>query len=288
MEKTMLKRTCLYFLIGGFVCSVFLIFGSLTYAATYNSSKGELSLPVVFDGNKTYTDVILRLNPDGTYSFIQGTEMTVPFRCTNNFDGSMLGLISDQMTVQDINSLLGCNWSMTFINSFSGGDTGVAYSWFDKQCTGIDISYDSSGTIYSKSIGYTSECKLVPNNGLIYDLTAERFIIQDVVIDDMFIAPFTILKFDVQNKTWALISAELVDRGQPPFLCNLFTENTFTKLQSVNTVSEVENLLGCQWSENNNDDSWTFRDHECGMVTFSQSRGFSSKILLHKRTGCGT
>jgi len=294
MKKEIKKRVCFIYPLSIFVCLLSLSLWSTAFAATYNSSTGELRLPAVFDGEKTYTDAVITLNSNGTYS-LAGTEATLPFTCENNFNDATLGLITEGMSVADINSTLGCDWVAleTDIDNFSR-----SYSWKDTQCTEITISpVLKEGDSLSKLILYNNICELNSGVSRVYDLTSERFTVNTIIIDNASVTtPDTILKFNPQAERWELVSVEIANLRTPPLVCDLFDENTLpTKLSSVTTLADVENVLGCQWTFRINADSdivgdnFLFSDHECSSISLSMTnqQQISNLSTRYSKVGCG-
>lgn len=271
------------------------------FAATFDTANQELRLPAVFDGEKTYTDVVIKLNANGTYS-LTGTEESLPFQCGNSFSEATLGQINENMSIAEINSTLGCHWLNRSRQSGTIGGIDLSdadrFTWQDAQCTTISISTSTTvQDLLDKSISYTGSCALNPDGGGIYDMTSERFIIKTVTIDNALAAPNTILKFDTQASRWEIVSAEVVELGTPPHVCDLFTENTLaTKLSSVNTIADIDSALGCQWTYKtgldinlNSPPLFTYFDHECSslMVFMANQQQISSISLDYNKVGCG-
>ncbi|SER83131.1 hypothetical protein SAMN05421690_10942 [Nitrosomonas sp. Nm51] len=140
------------------------------FAATFDTASQELRLPAVFDGEKTYTDVVIKLNANGTY-LLTGTEESLPFQCGNSFSEATLGQLSTGMSVADINAALGCQWVN---HSKDTNNILDRFTWQDTQCTTISISTSvSSEDLLDRSISYTGSCALNPEGAGIYDMTSE-------------------------------------------------------------------------------------------------------------------
>lgn len=301
MKKEIKKRVRFIYSFNIAVCLLSLSLWSVVFAATYNSATGELRLPSVFDGENTYTDAVLILHAGGTYSFAGNIE-ALPLLCGNDFSEETLNLINKDMSISDINTALGCQWHQRYTHSNLPEDK--TYIWIDNQCTTVQISsYKILEEVnFSKSIGLERRCEQFSHNGKVYDLTAERFIIPTVIIDNAQVAHNTILKFNAANKTWELISIEINNLQSPSQFCGLFAENVLTamNLQLTSTMTEFESTLGCHWSHKSSnffgssdiaeaDPYFEYGDHECnsmGLIVDQESGSFDSITFIYSKTGC--
>lgn len=266
-------------------------------AAFYDSSTGTLHLPALYDGEKTYVDAVITLHSGGIYS-IDGEESDLPFRCDSDFDEQTLTLIDEGMSVEQISDVLGCRWSYYSSSTFqfSASET---YTWVDSSCTRLDVSPEiGDQNLFNESLLYVSSCDLNPDRNGLYDLTAERFIIQTAIIDDVAAAPDVILNVNTLLQSITVVSAVEKPLADPPEVCSLFTQDILdTTVGSASTPEDLASILGCQWTYNIvttnpgvGSISQTFWDHECNSIFafIDQNSGLITGMQLdYRRTGCG-
>ncbi len=247
------------------ICIILLFLCSSVFSATYNSATRELSLSSVFYEGKTYTDVVITLNIDGTYLF-QGTETTLPFACAKTFDENTPNLIPNGANASEINALLGCHW----INSgkLSSSQGLVSYTWVSEKCTSLSVLIDDSGTINSS----TSFHRCLNTKGVGFINSIDKFVIDNIIVDNTKYAPATYFRFDTSAKTWQLISAELRDLQSPPHLCNKFTEDFLSAIVldiNILNFNQVGTMLGCRHRPGNSPGALSYVDHDGGSISIT-------------------
>ncbi len=276
---------------------MFLLFFTPAQGAYYDSSTGQIHLSAVFDGQNTYFDAIITLMPNGTYT-IDGLESALPLRCETEFSETTLQLIDDNMNVDQINQALGCHWSYYSEDAFLLPST-ETYTWVDRNCTQLDVSpVIEDQNLFHESLLYVSSCELNPDGNGLYDLTAERFVIDTILIDDVVAAPDVILAFNTIQQTISLISAVVRPMSDPPPICSLFSQDLLnTGVGTATTPAELADELGCQWTYNivTTDQgagsvSQVFWDHECNSLYafINKTTGLITGLQFnYRRTGCG-
>lgn len=257
-------------------------------AATYNTTTGELFLPSLIDSSKNMVDVIIKLNPDGTYNIQDNTEVVLPFRCPGEFSTTTFDLIKNASSPDEINSILGCQWQSLFISK-SPSLSSNSYTWIDSKCSTLKSSFQSQ-KLNEKSSSLTKtnvHCNLAIQNSM-YDLQANLFHIGNVIVDKNSIASQVVIKFH-KNNQYEIIGFAQTPRANPPLICELFTEEKFNKLSVTMTHEEISKELGCQWVtetflEDNSLIAHGWSDNECRRITkFKDSLTF----LNHKSGFCG-
>jgi len=271
-----------------------LFLAGTTKAATYNSVTGELFLPHLINGTQSLLNVVIKLNPGGTYVIQNGTESPLPFICSGNFTSATFDLIKSAKGKDEVNSILGCHWynqQRTLINE----QNNPAFSWLDASCQTLAVVFDES----SNSVSFSSVEKNTMGCSLYtafypYDISKKLFYLQYVKVDNMATASDVYIKFTEGNR-YELVSYLITPNNTPPTLCSLITEEKFNTIDISMSPDDISNLLGCQWggASISSDDpatlgSYTWIDHEWNHLYFypnASNASLSSKTFMQFRIG---
>ena len=266
------------------------------YAASFNTATGELFLPSLVNGSTTWTDVTIKLKPDGTFEIQSGTESALPFRCPSVFSEATLDLIKSATNSDEVDALLGCRWvfkqkQLLKITNIPEQNN-LVFIWQDSKCSSLEFGFGESSVINlttSKLTLNKADCNSASSLRVqhqVYDLQSKLFLLASVSIDGSAIASDVLIKF--QNNKYELISFALAAQTNPPVICPSLSEADFDAVSSNMTRDEVSNIVGCQWSNSLITDpptppSYSWRDHECNELSVGSGL---KQILLHKSGGC--
>lgn len=294
-------------------------------AASYNADTGELFLPSLQDGSKTWVDVTIKLNPNGTYSIQSGTKSALPFQCPSLFTQATLDLLKSQpesISPEEINAVLGCIWidkeiGTTMFNSdlVSGsGPVVEVYRWLDANCSTLTVTFltveltSDLINLTEKSLDFhidktNGSCSISDAHAAPYDLKSKLFAIGLVRINDTITASEVFIKFHEDN-TYELKSYSLHTLNSPPLICESLTDANFDAISITMTPEKINDLLECQWqkeltsSDNPARSQYRWKDHECNFIDFSDFSDFSDadlaleakvKIFTYNNSsGCGS
>lgn len=270
-------------------------------AATYHSANGELSLPSLIDGSKTLIDVIIKLDPDGSYT-VKGTEATLPFQCPGIFSQSTHDLIKSATSLASINSLLRCQWSFQTQASIDATQNSPVIissttTWLDSTCAPLVVSmsdFSGSPTIQSSSVTLNNAgCNTGFGFVNSYDLKTNAFLISSVIIDDSVVATELVIKF-TENNRYELINFALTPRAVPPVVCRTLTDADFNSISSDMSPDDINTLLNCQWRHKLVSGSsvsplrlknFAWIDHECNEILMTEGQN-TVIFSQHKTAGC--
>jgi len=266
------------------------------YAASYNAKTGELFLPSLVDGVTTWTDVTLKLKPDGTFEIQGGTESALPFRCSGVFSEATVDLIKSATSSDEINALLGCRWAfkqkqLLAIENIPEQNN-LTFVWQDSRCSSLEFGFGESAglSLTTSTLTLTkADCNTANNiriQNQLYNLQSKLFLLASVAIDNSAIASEVLIKFN--NNKYELISFALAPQTNPPVICPSLSEADFDAVSINMTRDEVSNIVGCQWINSLITDppappSYSWRDHECNELSVG---GGVKQIILHKSGGC--
>lgn len=257
------------------------------HAATFNSGTGELSLPHLINGPETLTEVILKLNTDGTYAIQNGTNSTLPFYCPGKFSKDTFNIIKSAKNKNEINSLLGCRWYSQQKSFFDASDNSPAFSWLDSSCQTLSVVInESSGEMSSSLEQNHASCNLY-SAFLPYDINSEILYLQYVKIDNSITASDVYIKF--YNGKYEIVSYKITPNTNLPVICDLLTEADYDAISATMTLDEINNKLGCQWATDNISDydssiSYGWIDHEWNQITVNKG-SINTKIFQQFRVG---
>ena len=270
-------------------------------AASYKSTTGELFLPSLVIGSKTFTDVIIKLNPDGTYRIKNSTESALPFRCASIFSEATLDSVRTVTSSNDVDSILGCRW---ISQTTSESDTNIAqnfmsYQWIDSKCSTLSLGFDKSSNLIISEITLTKgDCNTtfnVRSHDHIYDLNSKLFLLVSVAIDDTAIASEVLIKFHTNNR-YELINFVLTPQENPPVICRSLTEAQIQTISPTMSPGEVSSILHCSQRPIKSfvssqlgtqvigvQNFWL--DHECNQLSVG---GGAKQFSLNKSGGCNS
>jgi len=273
-------------------------------AASYNSATGELFLPSLINASSTLIDVVIKLNPNGTYIIQSGTESTLPFQCPGVFSEATLNLVKLATSTNEIDSLLSCRWnfqtkiSLDAIGTFPAS-TGSSTVWLDSTCSSLVVSInDFSGgpTVQSSSITQNNGgCNTNMGFNNAYNLNSKVFLIKSVVIDNSTIATDVVIRFTNGNH-YELINIVLTPRLTPPVICPTITDAGFNTISTSMTPDEVNSVFNCQWqhkvisgksTSSSMSKNYSWIDHECNEIVMTDG-GQSITFSQNKTAGCGS
>ncbi len=285
-----LSRLCAQLIFGVCFLSAF-----NAYAASYNPETGELFLPALVNDSTTLTDVIIKLNPDGTYRIKGGIEPDLPFLCPGKFTEATFELVKSVTTIAQVDSLLGCHSSLqlTHVNYASElNPISTSATWYDSECSILNIGFNESIEELD-AIASLQESKIGCNGAIartnVYDLQSKAFLISRVLIDKNNFATEVVLKFD-GDKHYELVNYSLSKPAEPSEICRTLTMDNFNAISADMDPDEVSKKLNCQWDDSRISDSsyigFSWHDHECNEITIieGENKTFSQK----KITGCST
>ena len=285
-----LSRLCSKLLFGCCFLSAFNI-----YAATYNPATGELFLPALINGSTTLMDVIIKLNPDGTYQIKGGIEPDLPFLCPKKFTAATFELVKSATTSAQVDALLGCQSSLqsTHVNYASESTpASTSATWYDSKCSILNIGFNESIE------GLDAIASLQENKGgcngamarrSFYDLQSKVFLITRVLMDKNNFATEVVLKF-TSDKHYELLNYSLSKPAELPEICHTLTMDDFNAISADMGPDEISKKLNCQWDDSRISDSrytsFGWRDHECNDITITE--GLNKIFSQKKLTGCST
>lgn len=262
-------------------------------AALYDSKSGELFLPHLINGSQSLLDVVIKLNPDGTYEIQSGIESALPFVCSSKFTTATLDLIKSAKGKDEVNSILGCHWYNQSKSSYNGAEASLSVSWLDSSCQTLYVGFDSgSGNVSFKSVEQNNAgCNLF-SIYLPYNLNKELFYLQFVNVDNEAIASDVYIKFHSENR-YDLVSYTLTPIptrpiGILPTICGLITEADYLAITPAMSPDDVSMLLGCQYATVTLSDSdlntYSWVDHEFNRINI-MSGSTNSVSFEHYRIG---
>jgi len=273
-------------------------------AASYNTETGELFLPSLVNDSKTWTNVTIKLNSDGTYIVQNGIKSLFPFLCPGTFSQTTFDLIKSQSTIsspEEINSLLGCRWlrktkTVTDGNEFIPEMSSSSYIWLDSNCSSLGVGFGSSiagifGLSIDKKKGSCASDFSQPHAP--YDLNSKLFLVNSVKVNNNIAAAEVLIKFSDGNK-YELISFSLSSLEPSPLICDSLKEVDFDAVSTEMSPEEISNLLGCQWNQKISSSefavtTYSWMDHECNSIDITATPNSKSKTFLHLASGgCGS
>lgn len=269
-------------------------------AASYNTKTGELFLPSLVNGSTTWTDVTIKLKPDGTFVIQNGTESALPFRCPGVFSEATLDLIRSATSSDEIDTLLGCRWAYQqkqLIDAISSipEQNNSTFVWQDSKCSSLEFGIGEAsiiGRITTSTLTLTkADCNTAFNIRIqnhLYDLQSKLFLVVSVAIDNSAIASEVLIKF--HDNKYELISFALRSQAKPPVICRSLSEADFNAVSTDMSSDEVSNILGCQWinktlTDPQTSSSYSWRDHECNELSVG---GGIKQIILRQSGGCNS
>ena len=193
MRYIFYRMTFLHLVCAMMTLLIFMAASNNLQAASYNSKTGELFLPSLVNGSKTWTDVTLKLKSNGTYEMQSGTKSALPFVCPKVFTQATFDLIKSQTSIstpEEINALLGCRWlrkdkTVNAGNELMAETSSTSYAWLDENCSSLNAGFsDAIAGVFGASIRkMNTNCITgVRHIHTPYDLKSKLFLVGSVKV----------------------------------------------------------------------------------------------------------